>query len=286
MNDNEKNRVIFVSGLSGAGKSVVLNTLEDLNFYCIDNFPIGLLDNLSDQLHQYPKLIAIGINARNQETKIPSLTESIKQFKNNNIEAELIYLEADNDILTKRYSETRRKHPFSSEDMPLHDAIENEYKFLTPLAESADLKIDTSHTTVHDLRKLISQRVAGRSFNDLSIQLISFGYKHGTPRDADFVFDVRCLPNPYWEKNLRSYSGKDKDVIEFLQNQPLVSKMADQLISFLSEWLIQFEAEGRSYLTIAVGCTGGRHRSVYLIDRLAENITASGRQVIIRHRDL
>ena len=286
MNDNEKNRLIFVSGLSGAGKSVVLHTLEDLNFYCIDNFPIGLLDNLSDQLHQYPKLIAIGINARNQETKIPSLAESIKQFKNNNIEAELIYLEADNDILTKRYSETRRKHPFSSEDMPLHDAIENECKFLTPLVESADLKIDTSHTTVHDLRKLICQRVAGRSFNDLSIQLISFGYKHGIPRDADFVFDVRCLPNPYWGKNLRSYSGKDKDVIEFLQNQPLVLKMADQLISFLSEWLIQFEAEGRSYLTIAVGCTGGRHRSVYLIDGLAENITASGRQVIIRHRDL
>jgi len=286
MDDNEKNRVIFVSGLSGAGKSVVLHTLEDLNFYCIDNFPIGLLDSLSDQLHQYPKLIAIGINARNQETKISSLKKIINQFKKNNIEAELIYLEADNDILTKRYSETRRKHPFSSEDMPLHDAIKNEHKLLAPLVEAADLKIDTSHTTVHDLRKLISQRVVGRSFNDLSIQLISFGYKHGTPRDADFVFDVRCLPNPYWEKNLRNYSGKDNDVIEFLQSQPLVSKMADQLISFLSEWLIQFEAEGRSYLTIAIGCTGGRHRSVYLIDRLAGNIAASGRQVIIRHRDL
>jgi len=154
------------------------------------------------------------------------------------------------------------------------------------LAEKADFKIDTSHTTIHDLRKLIGQRVVGRNHNSLSIQLESFGYKFGNPRDADFQFDVRCLPNPYWEKNLRIFSGKDQKVIEFLEQQPLVTLMSNQLVGFLSEWLKHFEAENRSYLTIAIGCTGGRHRSVYLVDKLGESIRSTGRQVIIKHRDL
>lgn len=286
MTDSNRRRLIFVSGLSGAGKSVVLHTLEDLDFYCIDNFPIGLLDKLYDQIDQYPQQIAIGINARNQEHRMPELAASIDRFRHSNVAAELIFLEADSDVLTKRYSETRRKHPFSSVRDSLHDAIENEQGLLNPLADIADLKIDTSYTTVHDLRKIIHDRVAGRSGKALSIQLISFGFKHGVPRDADFVFDVRCLPNPYWISDLRAYSGNDLPVINYLEQQPLVRKMTDQLTAFLVEWIPQFEAENRSYLTIATGCTGGRHRSVYIINRMAESIRISGRQILVRHRDL
>lgn len=286
MNTSDTHRLIFVSGLSGAGKSVVLHTLEDLDFYCIDNFPIGLLDKLHEQIDQYPKQIAIGINVRNQEHRVSELAISINRFRHGKIAAELIFLEADNDVLTKRFSETRRKHPFSSARDSLHDAIENEQELLNPLADIADLKIDTSHTTVHDLRKLIHDRVSGRASGALSIQLISFGFKHGAPRDADFLFDVRCLPNPYWVKDLRGFSGNDKPIIDYLEQQPMARKMTDQLTAFLIEWIPQFEAENRSYLTIAIGCTGGRHRSVYIINRLAESIKLSGRQVIVRHRDL
>lgn len=286
MNTSDRHRLIFVSGLSGAGKSVVLHTLEDLDFYCIDNFPIGLLDTLHEQIDQYPKQIAIGINVRNQEHRIYELAESIDRFRHGKIAAELIFLEADNDVLTKRFSETRRKHPFSSALDSLHDAIENEQVLLNPLADIADLKIDTSHTTVHDLRKLIHDRVVSRPSGGLSIQLISFGFKHGAPRDADFQFDVRCLPNPYWVKDLRGLSGNDAPIIKYLEHQPMVRRMTEQLAGFLIEWIPQFEAENRSYLTIATGCTGGRHRSVYIINRLAESIRLSGRQVIIRHRDL
>jgi len=282
----DNKRIIFVSGLSGAGKSIVLHTLEDLDFYCIDNFPIGLLQNFSQQLTHYPDWIAIGINARSQESLIASISNFIDEFRKSKINTELIYLEADNDTLIKRYSETRRKHPFSDENLPLNDAINNEHNLLISLAEKADFKIDTSHTTIHDLRKLIGQRVVGRNHNSLSIQLESFGYKFGNPRDADFQFDVRCLPNPYWEKNLRIFSGKDQKVIEFLEQQPLVTLMSNQLVGFLSEWLKHFEAENRSYLTIAIGCTGGRHRSVYLVDKLGESIRSTGRQAIIKHRDL
>jgi RNase adapter protein RapZ len=286
MTDTDKRRLIFVSGLSGAGKSVVLHTLEDLDFYCIDNFPIGLLDRLSEQINQYPKLIAIGINARSQEDRIPELAETISSFRHSNVSAELIFLEADNDVLTKRYSETRRKHPFSTSQNSLHNAIENEQGLLNPLADIADLKIDTSHTTVHDLRKIIHERVAGRKSAALSIQLISFGYKHGAPRDADFIFDVRCLPNPYWINDLRAFSGKDQPVMDYLEDQPLVQRMTEQLSTFLTEWIPRFEDENRSYLTIAIGCTGGRHRSVYIVGKLADTILATGRQVIVRHRDL
>lgn len=279
-------RLVFVSGLSGAGKSVVLHTLEDLDFYCIDNFPITLLDGLSDQIVRYPKLIAIGINARNQESDIPVLRECINKLNDRGINTELIFLEADTDILTKRYSETRRKHPFSDKEKSLREAIMNERGLLSVLADIADIKIDTSHSTVHDLRRTIKERIAGKNPDILSIQLVSFGYKHGIPRDADFIFDVRCLPNPYWDSKLKYLSGKDKAVTDYLSQQPLVNKMISQIATFLLEWIPCFEAENRSYLTIATGCTGGRHRSVFIVDQISTRITSSTRQIIIRHRDL
>ena len=286
MTESPKSRIIFICGLSGAGKSIVLHSLEDQDFYCIDNFPIDLLETFIDQIDQYPKLIAIGINARNQETKIQNFMNLTERLRNSSVSTEIVFLEADSEVLIKRYSETRRKHPFSIEGVSLHDAIVNEHELLLPLAASADFKIDTSHTTVHDLREIVSSRIIGRDSNVISIQLISFGYKFGIPRDADFIFDIRCLPNPHWDKNLRGCTGMDKAVIEFLEKEPLVNKMSDQLTGFFNEWLQYFEAENRSYLTIAAGCTGGRHRSVYIIEKLASSIQETGRPVKIRHRDL
>ncbi len=286
MSSSGKRRIIFVSGLSGAGKSVVLHTLEDLDFYCIDNFPIGLLDKLSEQTAHYPGKIAISINARNQEIEIPALPDHMQKFRKQGIETELLFLEADKEILTRRYSETRRKHPFSDRNNSLPAAIENEACLLDMLSAIADLKIDTSHTSVHTLRQIIRERVAGRKEGSLSIQLLSFGFKHGIPRDADFVFDVRCLPNPYWEISLRPFSGKDSAVIDYLQNHTLVLKMKNDIVSFLNGWIPFFAAENRSYLTIAIGCTGGRHRSVYLVDSVINEISAAESQIISTHRDL
>lgn len=280
-------KIIFVSGLSGAGKSIVLHALEDLGFYCVDNFPIRLLPTFFDNIDEYPTEIAIGINAHNQESVIADLLNIINETKlQDELSPELLYLEADNDALTKRYSETRRKHPFSDNNISLQNAIENERTLLVTVAESADLKIDTTRYNVHDLRDLVVRRIAERDDSALSIQLISFGFKYGAPHDADFIFDVRCLPNPYWEKSLRGLTGRDQEIIDFLDKQPAAHKMSEQLEAFLSDWLGYFDAENRSYLTIAIGCTGGRHRSVYIVEKLARALTASREQLIVKHRDL
>ena len=283
-------RLIIVSGLSGAGKSVVLNTLEDLDFYCIDNLPVMLLDDLSslivNEKNSLPPLIAVGIDARNPAASLSGLPDSINRFKAEGVHAELIFMEAGNDELTKRYSETRRKHPLSSEDVSLTDAIADERLILSDLSDLADLRIDTSHTVVHDLRAMVRERIAGRASSELSIQFLSFGFKRGIPREADFVFDVRCLPNPHWDKNLRQYTGRDAAVAEFLSNQPMVVEMLDQLKQFLENWVPKFEDENRSYLCVAIGCTGGHHRSVYLIEQLSSYFAALGKSVISRHRDL
>lgn len=287
MADEKSNRrLIFISGLSGAGKSVVLHTLEDLGFYCIDNLPISLLDRLSEQIESLPERIAIGIDSRNLAGELGNLPEIIDQLKRRGMNCEVMFLDASNEALATRFSETRRKHPLSSGEMSLYDAIIKEREILSAMADIADIRIDTSYTNVHGLRKLIFDRIVPRKATILSVQLISFGYKHGTPRDADFVFDVRCLPNPYWEKTLRGFSGKDQAVIDFLNQQPLVGHMIEHLHDFLQEWVPRFEAEQRSYLTIAVGCTGGRHRSVFIIDRLAERLSFTQGNLMVRHRDL
>ncbi len=279
-------RVIFVSGLSGAGKSVVLHTLEDLNYYCIDNLPVSLIDKLADEIDRLPENIAIGIDARNIKAELTSLPDSIQAIRDQGVTTELIFLDASEDVLTKRFSETRRKHPLSSSNVPLYEAIKKERQILSSLSETADLRIDTSHNTVHDLRNLIRERITDRAVDTLSIQIMSFGYKFGTPRDADFIFDIRCLPNPYWDNTLRPYSGRERPVMDFLEQQSGVLRMREQLTSFLTEWIPAFEKENRSYLTIAIGCTGGRHRSVYMADRLADDLRADGRRIILRHRDL
>lgn len=283
-------RLVIISGLSGAGKTIALNTLEDLGFYCIDNLPVSLLKEFAGQINdgaiKIAHEIAIGIDARNTAREIAKLPELIGALKQGGLQTELVFVEAGDDVLTRRYSETRRKHPLSTKSVSLSAAINKERRVMRELSEQADLRIDTTHTQMHELRDLVRKRIAGRPPSSLSVQFISFGYKHGIPRDADFVFDARCLPNPYWRKNLRDLTGKDQAVVRFLAAHKQVSRMITHIRSFLSCWIPQFEADNRSYLCIAVGCTGGHHRSVYIIERLTEYFRQVGKHVIINHRDI
>ena len=287
---NQGRRLIIVSGISGAGKTVVLNTLEDLSFYTIDNLPISLLSSLIEQFSEednnLAKHIAIGIDARNSLDDFSILPETIKTLRKNDIPAELIFIEANDDVLAKRFSETRRKHPLSSETASLTDAIKQEREIIGTLAEASDLRIDTSYMQLHELRDVVRQRIDQRKKARLSLQFMSFGFKNGIPKDADFVFDLRCLPNPYWNKDLRKYSGKDQPVIEFLSKQDNAIEMMNDLEQFLQRWIPHFEADNRSYLSVAFGCTGGHHRSVFIVEQLATKFNNADKQVIIRHRDL
>ncbi len=285
-----KQRLIVISGLSGAGKTVALNTLEDSGFYCIDNLPIGLLNEFGHQLTDLQTIpaeeIAVGIDARNPEHLIADLPESIELLKQKNLSVELVYIEANDDILTKRYSETRRKHPLSSDTVSLTDAIKKERGIMERFSDSAELRIDTSLLSMYGLRDLVREQIVKHPAEALSMQFVSFGYKHGVPKDADFVFDTRCLPNPYWEKDLRLFTGKDKAVIEFLEAQDLAKDLYTQLKDFVSYWTPHFEASNRSYLCFAIGCTGGQHRSVYLAEKLADHFRQQNKHVIINHRDI
>lgn len=286
----KKQRLIVISGLSGAGKTVALHTLEDSGFYCIDNLPLGLLCEFGNQLSEPAsnpaEEIAIGIDARNPEHLISTLPESIALLKQQNLSVELIYIEANDNVLTERYSETKRRHPLSSDSVSLTEAIDKERKILAHLSESADLRIDTSQLSMYGLRDLVRDQIVNHPAETLSIQFVSFGYKHGIPRDADFVFDVRCLPNPYWEENLRLLTGKDRPVIDFLEKQSLAKELFAQLKKFISYWTPHFEASNRSYLCFAIGCTGGRHRSVYLAEKLAGCFRQQDKHVIVNHRDI
>lgn len=287
---NQERRLIVVSGFSGAGKTVVLNTLEDLSFYTIDNLPVSLLNKLIEQLSEenntLAKHIAIGIDARNTLEDFSFLPDTIKKLENKNIQSELIFIEANDDVLTRRFSETRRKHPLSSETVSLSDAIQQERNIIGPLAEASDLRIDTSYMHLHELRNIVRQRIDQRKNTKLSLQFMSFGFKNGLPKDADFVFDLRCLPNPYWNKDLRKYSGQEQPVIEFLSKQNDVIEMMNDLEQFLNRWIPNFEADNRSYLSIAFGCTGGHHRSVFIAEQLANKFNNLEKKVMIRHRDL
>lgn len=283
-------KLIVVSGLSGSGKTIALQALEDMGIYCIDNLPFKLLPSLAGHLNNATRLqqkdAAVGIDARNLVDDFESFPETLAEIKAQGIHCETIFLTADDATLLKRFSETRRKHPLSSATVPLNEAIGAERGLLAPVAANADWHLDTSHSTVHQLRSLVRERMAGGAAPRLSLLFLSFGYKHGLPPDADFVFDVRCLPNPYWEPRLRPYTGRDADVVAFLEQQPAVTRMFDSVVAFLDTWIPGFEAENRSYMTVAVGCTGGYHRSVYLVERLAAHFAARRDNVLARHREL
>lgn len=287
----KKYRIIIVTGLSGAGKTIALNTLEDVGFYCIDNLPISLLTDFVGQLVSGSVItngeIGIGIDARNPANKIASLSGIITRLKkNDDLNIEVVFIEAIEDTLIKRFSETRRKHPLSTKKISLANAIKKERKVMEELYSSADIHIDTSYTLLHQLRDIVKKRIVDRPSATLSLQITSFGYKHGIPKDSDFVFDMRSLPNPHWKKNLRSLNGKDKSVIRFLEKQKDVSTMLKHICTFMDYWIPRFEADNRSYLSIALGCTGGHHRSVYMGERLAEHFRNRGNHVITIHRDI
>ena len=282
-------RLVIVSGLSGSGKSVALHTLEDLGYYCIDNLPAGLLSVLAQELSLAATPVqnaAVGIDARNLPQALQQFSQVLDQLKQRGISSEILFLTCETETLIKRFSETRRRHPLSNSGAALAEAVEQERALLEPIAQRADLFIDTSQTNIHQLRDLVLSRVARQSRNRLSLLFESFGYKHGIPRDADFVFDARCLPNPHWQPELRPLSGHDRPVVQYLESEPQVEAMHEQLRSFLEQWIPAFEAGNRSYLTIAVGCTGGQHRSVYLIERLARHFQTHYPNVVIRHREL
>lgn len=283
-------RLIIVSGLSGAGKSLVLNTLEDQGYYCIDNLPVSLFNQMAGLLIDpgsgFPFKVGVGIDARSPAAELGSLPESIERLRNQGVSIEMVFMDANKEVLTMRFSETRRKHPLSRDNISLPDAIDKETEILSVLSDIADLKIDTSFTTVHGLRQLICERMVERPEHIISMQFVSFGYKHGVPHDADFLFDVRCLPNPHWEKHLRPLTGRDREVIEFLRQHDSVNRMYDDIRRFLEEWIPCFEQENRSYLCIGIGCTGGHHRSVYLVEQLSEYFKGKGLHVVVRHRDL
>lgn len=287
---NQGRRLIIVSGISGAGKTVVLNTLEDLSFYTIDNLPISLLSSLIEQFseknNKLAEHIAIGIDVRNSLDDFSILPETIKILRQKNIPSELVFIDANDDVLTRRFSETRRKHPLSSDIISLTDAIKKEREIIGTLAEASDLRIDTSYMQLHELRDIVRKRIDQRVKASLSLQFMSFGFKNGVPKDADFVFDLRCLPNPYWNKDLRKFSGKDQPVIDFLSKQDNAIEMLNDLEHFLDRWIPHFEADNRSYLSIAFGCTGGHHRSVFIVEQLATKFKNTDKQIIIRHRDL
>jgi len=282
-------RLVIVSGLSGSGKSVALHTLEDLGYYCIDNLPAGLLNVLALELSQAPAPVhnaAVGIDARNLPQALQQFSQILEQLGQRGVSSEILFLTCDTETLIKRFSETRRRHPLSNSGASLAQAVERERALLEPIAQRADLFIDTSQTNIHQLRDLVLSRVARENRQQLSLLFESFGYKHGIPRDADFVFDARCLPNPHWQPELRPLSGRDKAVAEYLQCDPLVETMEQQLRDFLEQWIPAFEAGNRSYLTVAVGCTGGQHRSVYLVERLVRHFQDRYPDVVARHREL
>ena len=283
-------RLTLVSGLSGSGKSVALRTLEDLDYYCVDNLPAELLTEFVQSMARDGRKrdrLAVGIDVRNVSADLSRVGEWLAAVAELGYDHRLVFFETRDDVLVKRYSETRRRHPLSHQGLALSDAIAMERGRLQPLRAMADVVIDTSSFNVHQLRKAVMAELETNAAPRVSLLFESFAYKHGVPGDADFVFDVRCLPNPHWDASLRPLSGRDAPVREYLDAQAMVNEYAAQVSAFLDAWLPRFESETRSYVTIAFGCTGGRHRSVYLAERLARHCRERGREdVQTFHREL
>ena len=287
---SDSTRLIIVSGLSGSGKTVALHVLEDLGYYCIDNLPARLLKSVVEEVSSGPgevgRGIAVGIDARNRRSDLESLPRLIEEFRQHNIRTDVLFVLADNEILLKRYSETRRRHPLAAHGAELRAAIDAEREILAEVINSADLIIDTSRTSVYELADIIRDRVDRRPPASLSVLIESFGFKNGIPADADFVFDMRCLSNPYWDLNLRHLTGLDEQVVEFLDAQESVAAMHDDIVAFLERWIPQYQRSNRAFLTVAIGCTGGQHRSVYMAERLAASLREFCDPVSTRHKEL
>ena len=284
-------RLVIISGLSGSGKSIALNTLEDEEYFCVDNMPIGMLEEFSKHITepgyaQYNSF-AIGIDSRNYAHSRPEFDSTLSKLHEIFDDVEIIFLKSNMQTLLKRFSETRRKHPLSTAEIPLEDAIKYEHVILEPIHNTADLVIDTSSTNIHQLREMIINRL-GAEKKPMSLLFRSFGFKNGPPIDADLLFDVRCLPNPHWEPALRPYSGLDQKVIDFLEKSDEVTGMVEDIANFIQKWLPKYIEQNRKYLTIAIGCTGGFHRSVYIVEKLTSFFKKEGSNINIvsSHREL
>jgi len=283
-------RLIIVSGLSGSGKTVALHVLEDLGYYCIDNLPAALLKAAVDEVRSRGKdsarLLAVGVDARARPEDLQSLPELLRDLREQNVHAEIIFLHASDEILLQRYSESRRRHPLAEQGTELHTAIDTDREILAEIHNSADLIIDTSQISIYELADVIRGRVNRRKSNTLSVLIQSFGFKHGIPADADFVFDLRSLPNPYWTLELRGLTGLDKEVSDFLNSQQNFTAMFSDILDFLERWIPHYRDARRGYLTVAIGCTGGQHRSVCMTEKLASRLRAIHDPVLVRHNSL
>ncbi|MBU0455163.1 MAG: RNase adapter RapZ [Pseudomonadota bacterium] len=277
-------KLMIVSGRSGSGKSVALNALEDLGYYCIDNLPLALLSQLAEHVAKLYQHIAVSLDVRNVTDNTEDLNNTLDALKQAFETSEIMFLDAKDEILLNRFSETRRRHPLTNKTTSLSEALTAEKKLLQPIANIADIHIDTTHLNIKELRDLIYDRLHSNQ-KELALLIKSFGFKHGAPPDANFVFDVRCLPNPHWEQNLRHQSGLELPVIDFLEKFPQVTKMENMIRNFIETWIPAFRQEGRRYLTVAIGCTGGHHRSVYIVEKLGKYFEEKGQIVAIRHRD-
>lgn len=279
-------RFLIVSGRSGSGKSSALHLLEDEGYTCIDNLPVSLLPAIIEHAKSSQHKTAVGIDARNIDgdlSELPHILESSGLAKD---DYKVIYLDTRKDVLLKRFSETRRRHPLSNRELGLEEAIDKEQLVLAPMTDLADRIIDTSNFNLHELRSTMKNMVEDNSSPGMAITFTSFGFKYGVPIDADYVFDVRSLPNPHWQPNLRLKTGLDDDVIAFLDAQDEVQEMMNDIAAFISKWIPSFKNNNRSYLTVAIGCTGGMHRSVYLCEQLANRVKNDYGNVQARHRQI
>jgi UPF0042 nucleotide-binding protein len=287
--DPDATHLVVLTGMSGGGKTVALRALEDMEFYCVDNLPTGLLPQLVqavlDNHRGAQRRIAVGVDVRNPGEDLRQMPEVLAALAAGGVQVHLIFIDCRDEVLIKRYSETRRRHPLALRGVSLADAIASERRLLRPLMAIAERVIDSSELNVHQLRRLIAAGYAQATAR-LTLMFQSFAYRRGLPLDADFVFDARCLPNPHWQAALRPLSGKDAPVRDFLEAEPMVAEYYTDTVRWLDTWLPRFEQDDRSYVTIAVGCTGGRHRSVHLVEKLAAHYRRQRESVLTFHREL
>ena len=285
--DNVTQDIIIVSGMSGGGKSTALNALEDLGYYCIDNLPGAMLPGFELQISANKDLynkVALGIDARSRESDLQVIIDWMSLLRETGFNCRLLFITAEKPVLIQRFSETRRRHPLTGSEQVLPDAIDNEARLLEALRSWSDQVIDSSHTNIHQLRRQVRNFV-DRNSSDMTIVLQSFAYKQGVPQDADFIFDARILPNPYWQDNLRALTGKDEAVSSWLEGDPQVIQMSRDIEGFMNAWLPAFQDAQRSYVTICIGCTGGKHRSVFLSEALAKSLGKNHENVLVYHRE-
>lgn len=283
-------RLVIISGRSGSGKTTALHLLEDNGFYCIDNLPSSLFNTAIEQALLQTEIIqpkiAVSIDARSLPKQIESFPEIFERLRAKYIQCDLVFLDAKDEVLVSRFSETRRRHPLTSPARSLSEAIEDESKLLAPIIDLATLYVDTSQLNIYQLKDFLKLRLLEEPELGAAFLVESFGFKRGIPLDADWVFDLRSLPNPYWVPELRGLKGTDQAVIDYLSSQPDVLEMKNDIFTFLQKWLPRFASTNRSYITVAIGCTGGQHRSVYMVEQIGCLLKSHLKNVQIRHRDL